>query len=122
MLRALTRSRSCRPVLVDTRPRAAAATCLRAATVVLTVLQATALRLARSGAARLRGVVALMEGAVPGRRGAPARRLCDPGMATAEYAVVTVAACAFAGLLLAIVRSPEVRGLLLGIIKRALAV
>jgi hypothetical protein len=50
------------------------------------------------------------------------RRLHDLGMATAEYAVVTVAACGFAGLLLAIVRSDEVRGLLLGIIKRALAV
>jgi hypothetical protein len=50
------------------------------------------------------------------------RRLGELGMATAEYAVVTVAACAFAGLLLAIVRSPEVRGLLLGIIKRALSV
>ena len=58
--------------------------------------------------------------------GAAARRrrrhLGELGMATAEYAVVTVAACAFAGLLLAIVRSPEVRGLLLGIIKRALSV
>jgi hypothetical protein len=49
-------------------------------------------------------------------------RLNDLGMATAEYAVVTVAACGFAGLLLAIVRSGEVRGLLLGIIRRALAV
>jgi hypothetical protein len=49
-------------------------------------------------------------------------RLHELGMATAEYAVVTVAACAFAGLLLAIVRSGEVRGLLLGIIKRALSV
>jgi hypothetical protein len=50
------------------------------------------------------------------------RRLTDAGMATAEYAVVTVAACAFAGLLIAILRSPEVRALLLGIVKRALAV
>jgi hypothetical protein len=49
-------------------------------------------------------------------------RLHELGMATAEYAVVTVAACGFAGLLLAIVRSGEVRGLLLGIIKRALSV
>jgi hypothetical protein len=63
------------------------------------------------------------------RRGRPLRaprvrrgRLHDLGMATAEYAVVTVAACGFAGLLLAILRSGEVRGLLLGIIKRALAV
>ncbi len=56
------------------------------------------------------------------RRARAPRRLLDAGMATAEYAVVTVAACAFAGLLLAIVRSPEVRSLLLGIIRRALAV
>ena len=45
----------------------------------------------------------------------------DAGMATAEYAVVTVAACGFAGLLVAILRSDEVRGLLLGIIRSALA-
>jgi hypothetical protein len=59
--------------------------------------------------------------AVRGLRGAR-RQVHDLGMATAEYAVVTVAACGFAGLLLAILRSGEVRGLLLGIIKRALAV
>lgn len=44
----------------------------------------------------------------------------DDGMATAEYAVATVAACAFAGLLLVIVRSDQVRELLFGIIQRAL--
>ncbi|MBO2455522.1 DUF4244 domain-containing protein [Actinomadura barringtoniae] len=44
----------------------------------------------------------------------------DAGMSTAEYAVGTVAAAAFAGLLFKIVTSPEVRTLLLGIIKRAL--
>jgi hypothetical protein len=44
----------------------------------------------------------------------------DLGMSTAEYAVGTVAAAAFAGLLFKIVTSAEVRGLLLGIIKRAL--
>jgi hypothetical protein len=49
------------------------------------------------------------------------RRHADPGMATAEYAVVTLAACGFAGLLVAILRSDAVRGLLLGIIQRALA-
>jgi hypothetical protein len=43
-------------------------------------------------------------------------------MATAEYAIATLAACGFAALLLAILRSGEVRGLLLGIIRRALAV
>jgi hypothetical protein len=50
------------------------------------------------------------------------RRLKDRGSATAEYAVATLAACGFAGLLLVILRSPEVRALLLGIIKKALAV
>jgi hypothetical protein len=49
------------------------------------------------------------------------RRAADAGMATAEYAVVTLAACGFAGLLVAILRSGAVRGLLLGIIQRALA-
>jgi hypothetical protein len=44
----------------------------------------------------------------------------DRGMSTAEYAVGTVAAAAFAGLLFKIVTSPEVRRMLLGIIHRAL--
>lgn len=44
----------------------------------------------------------------------------DQGMSTAEYAVGTIAAAAFAGLLFKIVTSPEVRTLLLGIIKKAL--
>lgn len=44
----------------------------------------------------------------------------DLGMSTAEYAVGTVAAAAFAGLLFKLVTSPEVRALLLGIIKKAL--
>jgi hypothetical protein len=48
------------------------------------------------------------------------RRVADAGMATAEYAVVTLAACGFAGLLVAILRSGTVRGLLLGIIQKAL--
>ena len=48
-------------------------------------------------------------------------RAGDDGMATAEYAVATLAACAFAGLLLVIVRSDEVRQLLFGIIQRALS-
>ena len=45
----------------------------------------------------------------------------DAGMATAEYAVGIVAACSFAGLLLGILKSPEVRAILLGMIKKALA-
>ncbi len=46
----------------------------------------------------------------------------DLGMATAEYAIVTVAAAGFAGLLLVILRSDEVRALLLGIVRSALAI
>ena len=52
------------------------------------------------------------------------RRHCrdahDRGMSTAEYAVGTVAAAAFAGLLFKILTSPEVRRMLLTIIHRAL--
>ncbi len=44
----------------------------------------------------------------------------DAGMATAEYAIATLAACGFAGLLVAILSSDQVRGLLLGIVQRAL--
>ncbi|WP_236683085.1 DUF4244 domain-containing protein [Demequina globuliformis] len=43
----------------------------------------------------------------------------DEGMATTEYALVTVAAAAFAGLLIAIIKSEEVRGMLLGVIRSA---
>jgi hypothetical protein len=46
----------------------------------------------------------------------------DTGMATAEYAIATLAACGFAGLLVAILSGGQVRGLLLGIIRRALSV
>lgn len=44
----------------------------------------------------------------------------DLGMSTAEYAVGTVAAAAFAGLLFKLVTSSEVRSLLLKIIRSAL--
>jgi hypothetical protein len=44
----------------------------------------------------------------------------DAGMSTAEYAVGTVAAAAFAGLLFKIVTSSEVHRMLLTIIHRAL--
>jgi hypothetical protein len=46
----------------------------------------------------------------------------DVGMATAEYAIATVAAAGFAGLLIALLRSDEVRGLLMGIVRGALSV
>jgi hypothetical protein len=42
-------------------------------------------------------------------------------MTTAEYAIGTLAACGFAALLVTILRGSVVQGLLLGIIKRALA-
>ena len=45
----------------------------------------------------------------------------EDGAATAEYAIVTLAAVAFAGLLVAILRSDEVRGLLLDVVQRALS-
>lgn len=44
----------------------------------------------------------------------------DRGMATVEYAMVTIAAAAFAAALIAIIRSPEVREALLGIISQSL--
>jgi len=46
----------------------------------------------------------------------------DAGMTTAEYAVGTVAACGFAGLLLKILTSDQVRSLLSGVISRAFSV
>ena len=50
------------------------------------------------------------------------RRTAQAGMATAEYAIATLAAVAFATLLLTILRSDEVRGLLLGLIRQALSI
>lgn len=46
----------------------------------------------------------------------------DAGMATAEYAIATLAAAAFAGVLLVVVRSGEVRDLVTGIIRQALSI
>ena len=46
----------------------------------------------------------------------------DEGMTTAEYAVGTVAACGFAGLLLKLLTSPEIRDLLQGAVHHAFAV
>lgn len=44
----------------------------------------------------------------------------DDGAATAEYAIATMAAVGFAGLLVAILRSDEVRGMLAELVHRAL--
>lgn len=46
----------------------------------------------------------------------------ESGAATAEYAVVLIAATAFAGLLLAILKSDTVRSLLSSLVKQALSV
>lgn len=50
-----------------------------------------------------------------------ARTTADAGMATAEYAIATLAACGFAALLLAVLSSGEVRGMLLALVQRALS-
>jgi hypothetical protein len=50
-----------------------------------------------------------------------AGRIDDEGAVTAEYAIATIAAVGFAALLVVVLRSDEVRGLLLGLITRALA-
>lgn len=42
-------------------------------------------------------------------------------MATAEYAIATIAAAGFAGLLVVVLRSDEVRGLLTGLVRTALS-
>lgn len=44
----------------------------------------------------------------------------EDGAATAEYAIATMAAVGFAGLLVAIMRSDEVRGMLTDLVHRAL--
>lgn len=74
----------------------------------------------RALASRL-GARAQEWGRVVGARWATASLRPERGMATAEYAIATLAAVAFAGLLLVIMRSDEVRGMLLGIIREALS-
>ena len=57
-------------------------------------------------------------------RGSLRRRLLadESGAATAEYAVATMAAVGFAGLLIIILRGDEVRGILTDLVRRALTV
>jgi Protein of unknown function (DUF4244) len=73
-------------------------------------------RLAGSGTALLRRSSVLLD-----RRARAAKAVREAGMTTAEYAIGTLAACGFAALLVTILRGSIVQGLLLGIIKRALA-
>ncbi|WP_226079775.1 DUF4244 domain-containing protein [Mycetocola spongiae] len=46
----------------------------------------------------------------------------EEGAITAEYAITTMAAVAFAGLLVLILRSDEVRGMLVGLVRAALSI
>ena len=46
----------------------------------------------------------------------------ERGAATAEYAIATMAAVGFAGLLVVILRSDEVRGILTDIVRHALSI
>ena len=52
-----------------------------------------------------------------------ARRLIqdETGSATAEYAITAMAAVAFAGVLVALLRGDEVRGILTELVRRALS-
>jgi hypothetical protein len=72
-------------------------------------------------------VIALRDPARADRRHARRRRrwrtgTADAGMATAEYAVVLLAAVGFAGLLIVILTSGEVREMLTGLVRDALSV
>jgi Protein of unknown function (DUF4244) len=50
------------------------------------------------------------------------RTASDAGMTTAEYCVGTLAACAFAAVLMAVVRSGAVKSALAGLISAALSI
>jgi hypothetical protein len=67
-------------------------------------------------------VIAFPVGAQNGRSRWSWRQLggSEAGMATAEYAIATLAAVAFAGLLVLILRSGEVRGMLTDLVELAL--
>ena len=54
------------------------------------------------------------------KRGATWNLLDETGAATAEYAIATMAAVGFAGLLVVIMRSDEVRQILFDLVKSAL--
>lgn len=73
-------------------------------------------RTVRTLARRARGAWAGAVGRVRDVRA----RVDDAGMATAEYAVATLAAVAFAGVLLVVLKGNEVKGLLGNIVKQAL--
>lgn len=66
-------------------------------------------------------VVELNTGASTAKRRWQQFSASEAGMATAEYAIATLAAVGFAGILVFILRSDEVRGFLLTLIRTALA-
>lgn len=49
-------------------------------------------------------------------------RESERGLATAEYAIVTIAAAGFAGALMAILRGGDVKGMLTSLIQSALSI
>lgn len=68
------------------------------------------IRFVRSAAGRFRQRIAVV----------CTRPTRDGGMSTAEYAIGTIAACAFAGLLYKVVTSTQILNLLTGLVSRAL--
>jgi hypothetical protein len=67
-----------------------------------------------------RRLLSVARGAVASRVRRLRRPLGERGMATAEYAIGTLAACGFAALLVAILKGGQVKALLLGVITTAL--
>ncbi len=57
---------------------------------------------------------------LPGGRIGSFVKRAEQGAATAEYAIATMAAVGFAGLLVVIMRSDEVRGILTDLVRSAL--
>ena len=67
-------------------------------------------------------VTSLQPDAVKGPGGArPAIMRSEAGLATAEYAIATLAAVGFAALLVAVLSSGEIRGMLMSLITGALS-
>lgn|GEM_PF-503341 len=76
----------------------------------------------RTTAARAGTVVARTGTGALGSRVRNVRRHCsDAGMATAEYAIATLAAVGFAGLLVVILKGNEVKTMLMALVRQALS-
>jgi hypothetical protein len=67
----------------------------------------------------IRTAVSWLTAPVQSRLAAPGSPSADAGMATAEYAVATVAACGFAGVLYKLITSDLVMSLLKALISHA---